>query len=846
MKTLEKISIVFITVVLMLSSITFAVEKVEGEVLDFSDEFKEWLNLSSEEKKEVIQPRPYEVLRKERRVENPLRATQILGNVVSRTFNLKDIIPENLIIRDQGNTEACWAFAANGKLETNLALRRQKDGLSAKTYDFSEMHIIYSTSNEVANNRHGLNRRVADGGFPEISTSYFTSGRGPIHESDMPFDDRLGTKTLDDISGKQVIARVYDTVELPSSDSGSYSRNEIKALVKNAISTYGGVEAAIHGANFISDYYNMETGALYCDRVTDQITTNHDILIVGWDDDYSRENFNEQCRPQNNGAWIIRNSWGERIKVSAEDIERYHITNYTLINGEYTIEVGKGGFMYVSYEDAHIYKMLSAIEKSTDSIDYDYIYQYNYNPALWQFAISNTSGEIYIANNFTKTSNSTEYLNEVSIETWEDYECEVYVNPNGTDKSVTNLVKAQLKAGNKEEISAGYHTLEFAVPIEITGNEFTVIVHAKGKNRNTIGIIFEAPMEINYSDSFYRNIEIEGSGKCFITTPSSFSSGRWEDCSDVFSTPEGTRGGDLTIKAFTTKTTSYVPPDPGTQDPVDPGTQDPTDPGTQDPTDPGTQDPTDPGTQDPTDPGAQDPTDPGAQDPTDPGTQGSTTPDPEAILTNFSNATVSVDSIKAYYHTNESGNDYMKVDLSVDNINRSNLNDTYTYYYYISTNANENNITSWVAITESQNNTSYMRFAVDTRDIFNYADALRDNHLYLYIKEVVTRGNSEKTYTTPALMITSNKVAEIYKDGVKQDTSTVQKETQAQQETKEGAQKENTISNSVTNKVNNNNDLTTSTKSLPNTGKAIHIIILMLIVSVIGIVVYRRYTKMDF
>ena len=35
------------------------------------------------------------------------------------------------------------------------------------------------------------------------------------------------------------------------------------------------------------------------------------MLIVGWDDDFPRENFPESMRPESNGAWLVRNSWGD-------------------------------------------------------------------------------------------------------------------------------------------------------------------------------------------------------------------------------------------------------------------------------------------------------------------------------------------------------------------------------------------------------------------------------------------------------------------------------------------------------------------------------------------------------
>lgn len=37
---------------------------------------------------------------------------------------------------------------------------------------------------------------------------------------------------------------------------------------------------------------------------------NHAVTIVGWDDSYSKENFNAEHQPPADGAWIVKNSWG--------------------------------------------------------------------------------------------------------------------------------------------------------------------------------------------------------------------------------------------------------------------------------------------------------------------------------------------------------------------------------------------------------------------------------------------------------------------------------------------------------------------------------------------------------
>ena len=120
-------------------------------------------------------------------------------------------------------------------------------------------------------------------------------------------------------------------------------RNAVKSQIKNK----GGVAASIKIHN---DYYNKDTNALYVNN--NSIESGHTVTIVGWDDNYSKNNFKSGKQPSNNGAWIALNSAGNSW--------------------------GNNGCFYISYDDALVEKKLfgvtnasSASEKQIVNVKYE-------------------------------------------------------------------------------------------------------------------------------------------------------------------------------------------------------------------------------------------------------------------------------------------------------------------------------------------------------------------------------------------------------------------------------------------------------------------------------------------
>ncbi len=551
--------------------------------MELSEEFQKYLELSDEEKEKAIMPRMYDIPKNKKDVTNPLKLARILGSTVDTKYSLKDVIPANMVIKDQMNTGSCWTFSSLGMLESTLALMDYKNGKSPVVYDFSERHMEYATSNVFKDgiNKNGFNRKVGSGGGSYLFIPYLTNGTGAILESDMPFENNEDTIELSKIQNKKVQTQVNDTVDFPAYNS-TEDKTQIKQQMKEHIKNYGGIDAGIYGASLSDSLcYNKKTGAIYCDN--DDYVINHAVQIIGWDDNYSKENFVENKRPQNNGAWIIKNSWGtggERYSLtemkkmifdsnkdvcikngwtSAELIPDdtaksfFEYLGYTIENNEAVLKIGDNGFMYISYEDVNIYKELTGIMNAQYGIDYENIYQYDQYGGMAK--CTKLASKVYLGTVFNKKTTGNEYLTQISVNSPETYTCKVYVNPNGTSKSKNDLQQVQLKSGETETFDAGYHTIEFLNPIKITGENFVVVLEIDGDQTEGISVM----MEFNYreffsgtEESIFDNVTVENN-KCFIATEDEFNVNNWTDTSKMQQiTNGGIPNSDTTIKAFTT------------------------------------------------------------------------------------------------------------------------------------------------------------------------------------------------------------------------------------------------------------------------------------------------------
>ncbi|MBQ4248622.1 MAG: S-layer homology domain-containing protein [Clostridia bacterium] len=222
-------------------------------------------------------------------------------------------------------------------------------------------------------------------------------------------------------------------------------------------------------------YLNQNTWAHY---TYDNGRSNHGVCVVGWDDNYPKENFNSGVdektgvskTPPGDGAWIVKNSWG--------CVDGYGVSESGREIGKSTWGINGSGYFYVSYYDTSIRKHLESMSFSRDLAGFSfYVYQYDYMPAYNGFLTLYSDKPFSSANVFTAQDVSD--LVSVGATTGEDnmrVTFSVYRLNDGTNDPTDGTLLAKT---SKNFEYAGYHRidLEKSVPLN-EGDRFSVVVTA--------------------------------------------------------------------------------------------------------------------------------------------------------------------------------------------------------------------------------------------------------------------------------------------------------------------------------------------------------------------------------
>ncbi len=418
-------------------------------------------------------------------------------------------------VKTQSPYGTCWAFSAVAMAES--AFMR----LHGSEANLSEAHLVeffYNGEDDALTTDTGNitgdyvgakgETQEENGGNGHYTTFGLAAWKGVADES----EHESFTYQSAVSNGAAIIDSKYAFSDILHLENAYWIPKEDTDGIKSAVMNYGGVGMSYYyDSTYDDSYYGGK--AYYCPV---EKNTNHAVTIVGWDDDYSIENFkNRKCYtggtnvnlPSANGAWLIKNSWGED----------YH----------------DGGYFWISYEDATLADVGYVFDYAKAE-DFKYNYQYDGGA----FANS-TKGVLVSKAAAVYTATGNQEIGGVGVafdRTNVPYEVKIYTGlTDMTNPESGTLQSTQTGLTTYE----GFHTIRLDVPAFVApGETFSVVIES------TDGSDLEVMFDRTYTEQSWIDLVAETHEGETFTYYSDYWG--WQDALNYYNNTQIT----LRIKAF--------------------------------------------------------------------------------------------------------------------------------------------------------------------------------------------------------------------------------------------------------------------------------------------------------
>lgn len=381
-------------------------------------------------------------------------------------------------VKNQNPWGTCWAHAAVAAMES-YALSH---GLVSKPEDInlSEFALAYLTfeDEDMLLAKTGDYSDTTDsnvgfdaGGNDEMAYKALSNGLALYDDDEVQYAQSASSNAVPKI--------VWDENNISYVLTGQKFINmSDTAQVKKAVMENGAVTTS-----YYSDDAFMNSNYLY--NYNYKISsTNHAVVIVGWDDNKDKSLFTvsdgtNSYTPKNNGAWLIKNSWGTWF--------------------------GDAGYIWISYEDMGILSSDAVYYEIAPKSEYPNLYQHDGATLACNFTYGYSFASVF------EVEGKKEKVNALSFyiyDTQMGYTAYLYDNSNGKELDEGELIAST----SGITTYAGYYTVDFDTDyVFMEGDKFSVIIEFASQTAMAY-----SPDTVNYAavGNTYSTCE---SGQSYIT-----------------------------------------------------------------------------------------------------------------------------------------------------------------------------------------------------------------------------------------------------------------------------------------------------------------------------------------
>ena len=333
-------------------------------------------------------------------------------------------------VRNQNPYGNCWSYAAVGQAEIYLKLH----GL-AEDLDLSEAQLTWNVFHTVPSPL-GLT--------DEDSVTCFGSDYRNKGGNDAYTLKALGQwKGLadTDLVGTEIDSPEEGLLSTVHLENAVYISPKERDALKQAIMDYGSVTAA-YCSSTDEACYREDTCAFY-DSADEE--RNHEILLVGWDDQFSADNFAQD--PGEDGAWLVRNSWGDNW--------------------------GMDGYFWLSYADVPFLNGSSCMAASYGlAEEQENLYYYDGTTSTAFSMASYGMSACFKA----QSGRSQETISAVSVEPKDgNFDYTLYVVTDANGENPMSGTRHSVQTGTIQR--PGFYTIPLEEPVTVSAGEtFTVVL----------------------------------------------------------------------------------------------------------------------------------------------------------------------------------------------------------------------------------------------------------------------------------------------------------------------------------------------------------------------------------